>query len=159
MAASPETWQAEPGPGALSSAGAGLARARAYVRHVAESGFGLVRHPSGAPSSPSRYASAFSDLFRSPASAPGCSLNTAVGYDLLAALVLVRQALDGLRQAAHHYEVTLNDLLLTAVGAGVHDLLSGPLAARSWRAGGSTCWYRSAPRTTATGVSATPSPS
>ena len=53
---------------------------------------------------------------------PDCSLNVPVGFDRRA--VAVRQPLDALRRTEHHFGVTLNDLLLTAIASGVHDLLS-----------------------------------
>ena len=57
-----------------------------------------------------------------PAAVPDCSLNVPVGFDRRA--VAVRQPLDALRRTEHHFGVTLNDLLLTAIASGVHDLLS-----------------------------------
>ena len=117
-----DEWRPAPGPGALAAAGAGLARVRHYLGRAAGSGWDVVRHPSRAPDVASHYAAAFGNLFRSPSVLPGCSLNTQIGFDRQA--LVVRQPLDGLLQAAHRLGVTLNDLLLTAVAAGVHDLLS-----------------------------------
>ena len=118
----PEAWRAAPGPGTLATAGAGMARAREYAGRVVRSGWDVVRHPARAPRLAGRYVAAFSDLLRSPPAAPRCSLNAPVGFDRRA--LVVRESLDGLLRAAHREGVTLNDLLLTAVGAGVHDLLS-----------------------------------
>jgi len=118
----PDTWRPAPGPRRPASLWAGLARARDYFGRLAAGGWHVVRHPSRAPGVVGRYAGGFGDLLRSPAATPGCSLNTQVGFDRRA--LVVRQPLDGLLQAAHRFGVTFNDLLLTAVGAGVHDLLS-----------------------------------
>jgi len=118
----PEAWRPAPGPGAVASATAGMVRARDYLGHMVASGWDLVRHPSRAPQVAGRYAAAFTNLLRSPTATSRCSLNAPVGFGRRA--LVVRQSLDGLRQASHHFGVTLNDLLLTAVAAGVHDLLS-----------------------------------
>jgi len=53
---------------------------------------------------------------------PRLSLNAAIGFDRRA--LVVRERMDDLRRAQRLFGVTLNDLLLTAVAAGVHDLLS-----------------------------------
>ena len=75
----------------------------------------------GRATSLARYAGAFASLLPRRA-APDCSLNVPVGFDRRA--VAVRQPLDELRRAEHHFGVTLNDLLLTAIAGGVHDLLT-----------------------------------
>ena len=54
--------------------------------------------------------------------APHLSLNAPVGFDRRA--LVVREQMDDLLRAERFFGVTLNDLLLTAVAAGVHDLLS-----------------------------------
>ena len=66
--------------------------------------------------------SAFQDLLSPIPLAPRLSLNAAIGFDRRA--IVVRERMDDLRRAQRLFGVTLNDLLLTAVAAGVHDLLS-----------------------------------
>src|SRR5208283_5326371 len=79
-------------------------------------------HPSDAAHVVARYADAFRSLLAVPVATPDCSLNTHVGSDRR--VVVVRQSMDELRRAECHFGVTLNDLVLTAIAAGVHDLLS-----------------------------------
>ncbi len=118
----PETWEPVPAPGTVAAATASLDRAGELLGRAAGTSWGMVRHPSRAPRTVARYVSAFTNLLQTPVATHGCSLNTRVGYERHA--LLVRQPLDQLRQTAHHLGVTLNDLLLTAVAAGVHDQLS-----------------------------------
>ena len=100
----------------------GLAQFRGVVSMVAADAWHAVWHPSRAVRVVSRYTSTFYDLLSPTPVAPHLSLNTPVGFDRRA--LVVRQRMDDLRRAEHLFGVTLNDLLLTAVAAGVHDLLS-----------------------------------
>ena len=100
----------------------GLATWADAIWRLTADGLSAVRHPSRAGHLLARYAGAFASLLPRPAAVPGCSLNVPVGFDRRA--VAVRHSLRALRRAEHHFGVTLNDLLLTAIASGVHDLLS-----------------------------------
>ena len=115
-------WQPAPAPGRIPLTMEGLARFAALAWELAADGWRAVRHPSRASQVVSHYTSAFGSLLARPAATVDCSLNTPVGFDRRA--VVVRQPMDELRRAEHHFGVTLNDLLLTAIAGGVHDLLS-----------------------------------
>ena len=115
-------WQPAPPPGRVSVAVEGLGQWADAVRRLAADGLHGVRHPSQAGHVLTRYTGAFASLLPRRAAGPGCSLNVPVGFDRRA--VCVRHDLDALRRAQHHFGVTLNDVLLTAIAGGVHDLLS-----------------------------------
>jgi diacylglycerol O-acyltransferase / wax synthase len=118
----PDSWEPVPGPPRLAVAEDGLERLGGQVWRVLADGWRALRHPSRAGHVMAHYISAFASLFAEPVTTPACSLNTRVGFDRRA--VIVRQPLDALHGAEHHFGVTLNDLLLTAIARGVHDLLS-----------------------------------
>ncbi len=115
-------WQPAPAPGRLEVTAEGLAHWGGVIWRLAADGWHAAWHPSQAGHVVARYAGALRSLLATPSVTPDCSLNTPVGFDRRA--VAVRQPLHELRRAEHHFAVTLNDLLLTAVAAGVHDLLS-----------------------------------
>ena len=115
-------WQPAPPPGRVEVAVDGLATWADAIWRLTADGLSAVRHPSRAGHLLARYAGAFASLLPRPAAVPGCSLNVPVGFDRRA--VVVRHSLRALRRAEHHFGVTLNDLLLTAIASGVHDLLS-----------------------------------
>ncbi len=115
-------WEPVPGPPRLAVAEVGLERLGRQAWRVLADGWSALGHPSRAGHVMAHYTAAFASLLAEPVATPACSLNTRVGFDRRA--VIVRQPLDGLHRAEHHFGVTLNDLLLTAIGAGVHDLLS-----------------------------------
>jgi diacylglycerol O-acyltransferase / wax synthase len=113
-------WQPAPPPSRLAVA---TRRVAALVTRVSADVEQVVRHPTAAPRVLRRYIPAFTSLFADPVATVHCSLNRRVGFSRR--VLAVRRPLEGLRRAEHHFGVTLNDLLLTAVAAGVHDLLSG----------------------------------
>ena len=115
-------WEPIPGPPRLAVAEAGLERLGRQAWQVLADGWNALRHLSRAGHVIGHYSSAFASLLAEPVATPACSLNARVGFDRRA--VIVRQPLDGLHRAERHFGVTLNDLLLTAIGGGVHDLLS-----------------------------------
>jgi len=115
-------WQPAPAPGRLEVTVESLAHWGEFIWRLAADGWHAVWHPSQAGHVVARYAGALRSLLATPSVTPDCSLNTPVGFDRRA--VAVHQPLLELRQAEHHFGVTLNDLLLTAVASGVHDLLS-----------------------------------
>jgi len=117
-----DRWQPTAVPGRPALVAEGLRRWADVMWRLAGDGWGAVLHPSRAARAMSRYAGAFGSLLPLPTAAADCSLNIPIGFDRRA--VVVRRPLDELRRAEHHYAVTLNDVLLTAVAAGVHDLLS-----------------------------------
>jgi len=98
----------------------GLAAWADAIWRLTVDGFSALRHPSRAGHLVARYFGAFASLLPRPAS--DYSLNVPVGFDRRA--VAVRHSLHELRRAEHHLGVTLNDLLLTAIASGVHDLLT-----------------------------------
>ncbi len=100
----------------------GLAQFGGVVSMLAADAWHAAWHPSRAHRLLSRYASAFQDLLSPTPFAPRLSLNAAVGFDRR--VLVVRERMADLRRAQEHFGVKLNDLLLTAVAAGVHDLLS-----------------------------------
>ena len=115
-------WQPAPPPKRMAVAVEGLGQWADAVWRLSADGLHAVRHPSRAGHLLARYIGAFASLLPRPAAVPDCSLNVPVGFDRRA--VAVRQPLDALRRTEHHFGVTLNDLLLTAIASGVHDLLS-----------------------------------
>ena len=114
-------WRPAPPPKRAAVAVDGLADWATAVWRLGVDGLTALRHPSRAGHLVARYAGAFASLLPPPM-VPDCSLNVPVGLDRRA--VAVRHSLDGLRRAEHHLGVTLNDLLLTAIAGGVHDLLT-----------------------------------
>ena len=118
----PDGWQPAPAPGRLAVATEGVARLAGVARTLAEDGWHAAWHPSEAGYVLARYTSAFRSLLSVSPATPDCSLNAPVGFDRR--IVVVRQPMDELRRAERRFGVTLNDLLLTAIAGGVHDLLS-----------------------------------
>ncbi len=92
------------------------------IRRLAVDAFSALRHPSRAAGLLAHYVGAFASFLPRTAAGPDCSLNVPVGFDRRA--VAVRYPLHQLRHAEHHLGVTLNDMLLTAIASGVHDLLT-----------------------------------
>jgi len=115
-------WQPAPPPRRVAVAVEGLTTWADAVWRLTADGWHAVRHPSQAGHLLAHTTAAFASLLPRPAAVPGCSLNVPVGFGRRA--VAVHQSLHELRRAEHHFGVTLNDLLLTAVAGGVHDLLS-----------------------------------
>jgi WS/DGAT/MGAT family acyltransferase len=115
-------WQPSPEPGWLAVTGQGLAQWAAALGELTRDGWHAVWHPSEAGRTVARYGSALLSLLPDPRSGSHCSLNTRVGYDRR--IAVVRQRMDVLRAAERRHGVTINDLLLTAIAGGVHDLLS-----------------------------------
>ncbi len=118
----PDGWQPAPAPGGMAVAGDGVARLAGLARTLVADGWYAAWHPSEAGHVLARYSSALRSLLAVSPAATNCSLNTPIGVDRR--LVVVRQPMDELRRAEHCFGVTLNDLLLTAIAGGVHDLLS-----------------------------------
>ena len=117
-----ERWEPAPPPGRLAVATAGLGRLGSGVRRLATPAWRGLRHPSAIVPALSRYGPALASLASVAVATSACSLNVPVGSDRRA--VTVRRSMDELRRAERHFGVTVNDLLLTAIAAGVHDLLS-----------------------------------
>jgi WS/DGAT/MGAT family acyltransferase len=115
-------WEPAPAPRRATVVADGLAQFGGVVSMLAADAWHAVWHPSRAGRVLSRYASAFYDLLSPTPVAPHLSLNAPTGSDRRA--LVVRERMDDLRRAEHLFGMTLNDLLLTAVAAGVHDLLS-----------------------------------
>jgi len=115
-------WRPAPPPRRVVVTVGGLVDWADAVRRLVVDGFSALRHPSRAAGLVAHYAGAFASLLPRPAAGPDCSLNVPVGFDRRA--VVVRHPLHDLRHAEHHLGVTLNDLLLTAIASGVHDLLT-----------------------------------
>jgi WS/DGAT/MGAT family acyltransferase len=118
----PDGWQPAPAPGRMTVATDGVARLTGLARTIAADGWHAVWHPSAARHVLARYTSAFRSLLPLSPATPDCSLNAPVGFDRQ--VVVVRQPMEELRRAERRFGVTLNDLLLTAIAGGVHDLLS-----------------------------------
>jgi diacylglycerol O-acyltransferase / wax synthase len=118
----PQQWEPAPPPGRLTVAATGLARRGSAMRRFADPIWHALCHPSAIGRALSLYGPAFASLASVGISTPGCSLNVPVGCDRRA--VVVRRSMDDLRCAERHFGVTLNDLLLTAIAAGMHDVLS-----------------------------------
>jgi len=117
-----ERWEPTPPPGRLTVAVAGLAWLGSSMRQLASPAWHALRHPSAIGPALSLYGPAFVSLASIGIATPGCSLNVPVGSDRRA--VVVRRSMEELRRAERHFGVTVNDLLLTAIAAGVHDVLS-----------------------------------
>jgi WS/DGAT/MGAT family acyltransferase len=115
-------WRPAAAPGRLPLSMEGLARLGALAWELAADGWRALRHPSRTGQVVSHYGSAFASLLSRPAATANSSLNIPVGFDRRAEVV--HQPMDDLRRAERHFGVTLNDLLLTAIASGVHDLLS-----------------------------------
>ncbi len=115
-------WEPAPAPRRAMAVADGLTQLGVVASSAAVDTWHAVRHPSRTGRVLSRYASAFYDLFSQTPIAPRLSLNPPVGFDRRA--VVIRERMDDLRRAESRFGVTLNDLLLTAVASGVHDLLS-----------------------------------
>jgi WS/DGAT/MGAT family acyltransferase len=115
-------WEPAPAPRRAIVLADGLAQLGGIMSVLAADGWHALWHPSQTGRVLSRYTSAFYDLVSQTPVAPHLSLNALVGFDRRA--LLVREPMDDLRLAERNFGVTLNDLLLTAVAAGVHDLLS-----------------------------------
>ena len=113
-------WRPAPPPRRMAVTVDGLADWADAIWRLTVDGFSALRHPSRAGHLVARYVGAFASLLPRPAS--DYSLNVPVGFDRRA--VAVRHSLHELRRAEHHLGVTLNDLLLTAIASGVHDLLT-----------------------------------
>ena len=118
----PDGWQPAPAPGRVAVTTEGVARLAGVARTLAADGWHAAWHPSEAGHVLARYTSAFRSLLSVSPATPDCSLNAPVGFDRR--VVVVRQPMDELRRAERRFGVTLNDLLLTAIAGGVHDLLS-----------------------------------
>ena len=118
----PDVWEPAPAPRRVAVIADELAQFGGVVSMLAADAWHAVWHPPRAGRVLSRYISAFYDLLSPTLVAPHLSLNAPVGFDRRA--LVVRQRMDDLRRAEHIFGVTLNDLLLTVVAAGVHDLLS-----------------------------------
>ena len=118
----PDGWRPTPAPARTAAATEGAARLAGVARALAADGWHAVWHPSEAVHVVARYTSAFRSLLPHSPVTPACSLNAPVGFDRR--VVVVRQPLDELRRTERRFGVTLNDLLLTAIAGGVHDLLS-----------------------------------
>ena len=115
-------WAPAPPPPRASVVADGLAQFGAVVSKLAADAWHATWHPSQAIRLFSRYATAFQDLLSPTPFAPRLSLNAAVGFDRR--VLVARERMADLRLTQERFGVTLNDLLLTAVAAGVHDLLS-----------------------------------
>ena len=118
----PDGWAPAPAPPRVTVVADGLAQFGGVMSTLAADVWHAAWHPTQAHRLLSRYASAFRDLLSPTPFAPRLSLNTAVGFDRQ--VLVVRERMADLRRAQERFGVTLNDLLLTAVAAGVHDLLS-----------------------------------
>ena len=117
-----DAWTPVPAPRRATLVADGLAQFGRVASMLAADAWHAAWHPSGTGRVLSRYISAFRDLLSPTPLAPRLSLNAAIGFDRRA--LVVRERMDDLRRAQRLFGVTLNDLLLTAVAAGVHDLLS-----------------------------------
>lgn len=117
-----DAWTPTPAPRRTTLIADGLAQLGGVVSMLTTDVWDAAWHPSRTGRVLSRYVSAFRDLLSPTPLAPRLSLNAAIGFDRRA--LVVRERMDDLRRAQRLFGVTLNDLLLTAVAAGVHDLLS-----------------------------------
>ena len=117
-----DAWAPAPAPRRAIVAAGGLAQIGGVVSTLAGDAWHAAWHPSRAGRLLSRYAAPFLDLLFPTPLAPHVSLNATIGSDRQA--LVVRERMADLRRAQQLFGVTLNDLLLTAVAAGVHDLLS-----------------------------------
>ena len=115
-------WEPAPGPGRLAAAMAGMGRLRTLSGLAAGSGWRALRHPATAGRSLAGYGAGLAGVIGNPIGRHGSSLNRPIGCDRR--VLAVRRELEPLLTAARRTGVTLNDLLLAAVAAGVHDLLS-----------------------------------
>ncbi|MGO9910636.1 MAG: WS/DGAT domain-containing protein, partial [Acidimicrobiales bacterium] len=120
--APPPDWQPSPPPSRVTAMARDVIRRATLPVKVGAGTLGVMRHPVRAGREAARYGEALSTVATRQSIAPHCSLNTEIGEKRR--LVVVRQPMDELHQAQRRYGVTINDLLLTSVAAGVHDLLA-----------------------------------
>jgi len=119
---SPHPWNPTPPPRQRSIIAHELGRQATAPLHLVGNGIGVLRHPVGVGRDVAHYVAALSSVVTPRSVAPSLSLNVPVGGGRQVAFV--RQPLDDLHKLAGHFEVTINDLLLTAVSGGVRCLLS-----------------------------------
>jgi len=117
-----DPWQPNPAPNRSQVLAHDAARRSAASLRLAAVGLGAVRHPLRTGREAARYADALLSVVTAPSIGSSCSLNVDVGPTRRVAFI--RQHLDDLRRTERHFGVTLNDVVLTAVAGGLHDLFS-----------------------------------
>ncbi len=115
-------WRPAPPPRLPSVAAQELGRLCTAPLRLAVGAVSAVRHPVRSGREAAHYADALASLVTRRSIAPSSSLNAVVGSGRHVAFV--RHPLPELHRVAVGLGVTLNDVLLTAVAEGVHDLLS-----------------------------------
>jgi WS/DGAT/MGAT family acyltransferase len=121
--APPPDWQPSPPPSRVTAVTRDVIRRATLLMKVGAGALEVLHHPVRAGREAARYGEALSTVASRRSIAPRCSLNTEIGEKRR--LVVVRQPMDELHHAQWRFGVTINDLLLAAVAAGVHDLLAG----------------------------------
>jgi WS/DGAT/MGAT family acyltransferase len=117
-----DSWEPSPPPGWSQVVAHDFARQGAASLHMTAIALGAIQHPRRAGREFALYADAFRSLVRGLSVDSACSINVQVGETRRAAFI--RQRVDELQRAERHFGMTLNDLVLTAVAGGLHDLLS-----------------------------------
>jgi diacylglycerol O-acyltransferase / wax synthase len=118
----PVPWSPRPAPGDPAVLLRRLAHVASAPWRLLGTGIGAARHPRNAAVTASRAIGAVASLVTPRTLAPRCSLNTKIGCSHRVALV--RQRLQDLQLVERSFGVTLNDVLLCAVGGGLHRLLT-----------------------------------
>ena len=116
-----KTWCPEAPPSLGTRAVQDLDRLNAIGCRWMERGRRAIRHPLRTGQDAARLGGAFATLAGSGLLRPATSLNRAIGSERLG--LGMRVPLHNLRTTAHALDVTLNDIVLTAVGGGVARLL------------------------------------
>jgi len=115
------TWHPQTAPSLGTRAVQDLDRLNAIGYRWMERGRRATRHPLRTGRDAVRLGGAFATLVSSGLLRPATSLNRAIGSERLG--LGARVPLDSLSATAHSLDVTLNDIVLTAVGGGVARLL------------------------------------
>ncbi len=116
-----KTWHPESPPSLGTRAMQDLDRLNAIGYRWIVRGGRAIRHPLRTGQDAARLGGAFATLAGSGLFRPATSLNRAIGSERLG--LGMRVPLHGLRATAHALDVTVNDIVLTAVGGGVARLL------------------------------------
>jgi diacylglycerol O-acyltransferase / wax synthase len=121
-AAASSPWRPLPPPGDLSVAAGQLGRLGSSIGRLVAATSRSLRHPSALSRALRNHERAFTNLASAGLLPSRCSLNVPVGHDR--GVLAVRRSMEDLQRAEHHFGVTVNDLLLTAIAAGLHDLFA-----------------------------------
>lgn len=116
-----QTWEAKAPPGIMREALQDLGRLTGLGWRWAGQGWRATRHPIDTLRGTARLGGAVATLAGTGMLRPSTSLNRTIGGERT--VEVVREPLGPLQNAAHAIGVTMNDLVLSAVGGGIARLL------------------------------------